>query len=104
MSVSLGFQPLYCAVHLTNGADFYQPLQTPDGSDWPSGAVISLRFGTDPATTWTATISGSTATWNVDKVQVLALGYKSNVTAEVIYTDTSGADLTWFIGNVVWHG
>ena len=99
---ALGFQPLYCTVHLTNGADFYQELRTQDGTDWPAGAVITLQIG--PSTTWAATITGPSAGWDVDKTTVAGLGFKTPLSVRVTYSDNSGADLTWFIGDVTWHG
>lgn len=102
-----GYVPTPLTVHLTSDADFIQTLTAVDA--FPDGTVITLLIGPvgaspGQATAWTATVSGTTATFDVDKAQVLALGPGTQLRAELTYTDGAGVDLTWMLGSVRWHG
>jgi hypothetical protein len=104
-----GFQPYSLHVHLIKqDADFIGTIRTSDASDFPAGAMVTLKFGTDTPIAWPATVSGSDAVWNVDKVAVAALLAAPltgrQLPAHITYTDGAGVDLVWFSGSVVWHG
>lgn len=100
----IGFKPYSLNVLLvTADADFNATIRTSDGTPFADGAEISLKFSTDPATIWPATISEDTATWNVDKTDVAALVPGTSLAAHILYSDPSGADLVWFSGKVTWY-
>lgn len=102
-----GFVPAALKVHLDPDSDFIQTL-TSTGAAFPAGAVITLLIGAPGAgrASWAATVSGLTATWNVDKAAVAALRALAvaQLPAELTYSDAAGVDLTWMRGCVVWHG
>lgn len=93
--ITLGYQPETLRLILVAGADFTSTLTNRDG-DWSPTCVIELRL--DDGTSWPATISGDTATWDIDKVavdQVIA-GVRK---VALFYTD-GAADLCWAKGSV----
>lgn len=105
MATGFGFVAEPMVLHLmTADADFIQTIQTSDGSDFPDGAAVTLKIGTASPTLWSATITGPSAAWNVDKAVVAALVPGTALLAHVLYADDSGADLVWFSGKVKWHG
>lgn len=99
MSVSLGTVPDTLAVHLVTGGDFIATL-TNQGGDWATGAVVTLVFGDDAATTWTATIAGADATFNVDKAIADPIPHRTS--AELRYT-LGDVDQVWARGSVRRH-
>lgn len=108
MATDFGFQPYSLRVHLIKAdADFVCTIRTSDASDFPAGTQVVLKFGTDTPITWTATVTGSEAVWNVDKDDVadlLAAPFTGRqIPAHITYTDPAGVDLVWFSGSVVWH-
>lgn len=105
MTTPVGFKPYKLKVNLsTADGDFDATIRTSDDSDFPAGAVVRLKFNTDPVTYWDATVSGSTAVWAVDKAEVAALVPGTKLLAHIIYSDDSGVDLVWFSGSVTWNG
>ena len=73
-TISLGAAPLQLTVTLVRGADFVQQLTRKDGTPWPTDAQVTLELiHADTANTrWDATLSESTAVWNVDTAEVEA--------------------------------
>jgi hypothetical protein len=109
VATDFGFEPYSLRVHLIKAdADFIGTIRTSDASAFPAGAVVKLKFGTDTPIVWQATVTGSDAVWNVDKVSVAALLAAPltgrQLPAHITYTDGAGVDLVWFSGSVVWHG
>lgn len=107
MTTPIGFTPYKVEVELIKAdSDFVATIRTSDSSNFPAGAAVTLKFLTDPVTTWPATVSGATATWGVDKTLVatlLAASAGAAVKATIIYSDGAGVDLEWFSGKVRWH-
>lgn len=74
-TLTLGAQPVELDVILNADADFAPSIARDDDSNFSVGAVLKLVFtfrGSDPVE-WISSINGSTATWNIDKVQVNAV-------------------------------
>lgn len=94
--IYLGVQPETLRVFLTAGADFYCVLRAQE--PWPVGASIKLEVG---ASTWTATISGADATFNVDKAVWTTVD--DDAIARLVYTNGS-VDQVWAHGKVVRRG
>lgn len=90
----LGTKPDPLTVYLTTGADFRCTLRL--DTNWPTGSTLALKFA---ATTWSATISGRDATFNVDKATADAIADAAAV--RLNYTDGATVDETWAIGTVV---
>lgn len=110
MSITLGDGPDRLTVRLSRFGDFVAALIYDDNDPntvnaWPAGAVVDLRFyATDtaltPATTWTATITGDRAEWNIDKAIVAsAVLDPGNETARLFYT-VGLTELMWAKGAV----
>lgn len=101
-TLNLDQKPEELRVGLVAGADFIRTLESEDG-DWPGTAVIKLIFNDTDATTWTATIAGADATWNIDKAVVDALIADAPTRAKVTYVD-GPVDLLWAVGGVTLRG
>lgn len=99
-AISLGATPLQLSVRLYASADFICGLDSEDGA-WPTTAALALVFNDLDATTWTATLNGVAADWNVDKAQVAALIARLPTSPRVRLTYTDGTtDLLWAQGRV----
>lgn len=97
MTASFGFEPQPGIIRLSWQSDFIQTLLTRDGSDWPAGTVVKIAYDDDAVTVWTATVTGNSAAWAVDKTAVAALlTANPRLTAEITYSDDSGTDLLWY--------
>lgn len=68
MSFTLGFTPEKFKLVVAAGSDFYASLVRSDGNDWSDSAELILDFA--DGATWTADLSGATATWDVDQDDV----------------------------------
>jgi hypothetical protein len=101
-AVTLGTTPITITVVLPLDADF--PCELVAEQDWPEDAGIELRFHTDPAAapvaTWTATVSGNAATWDVAAALVQAVIDAGATTARLHYIEPDGTDLLWGRGRV----
>lgn len=97
----LGIGPKPLLVELTNGADFDAVLNCKDSSgaeqNWPVGTVWSLLFDYLD-TVWTATTSGSTATFAVDKATADAIPNGTKVKLRYVNGTT---DRVYYKGEVV---
>lgn len=97
--LQLGTVPPSIQVPLTTGSDYTVSLdyEIADGTlaNWPTGSVVSMVFAN--GTTWTATISGSAATFAVDKAvaDVMPAGTK----VKVLYVNGS-SDTVLYVGRV----
>lgn len=96
MPLVLGARPEVLTVVLTRGADFIATLSNRNGP-WDPAAVITLVFATDPETTWTATITDASATFNVDKALADTIPARTDV--ELRYT-LGDVDQVWARGRV----
>lgn len=97
-STELGLAPGPLRVHLVTGADFQSILRNQSG-DWPVGTTVALAFD-NGAASWTATISGTDATFAVDKATADTIPDKTGV--RLTYANGT-TDQTWKIGTVVRH-
>lgn len=91
--MQLGFKPDNLRLVLTTGADFQSTLELSSGT-FGTG-VLSLKF--QDGTSWTATMTPTTATFAVDKAQ--ADLQPDGSTVRLNYTDGT-TDLTWALGAV----
>lgn len=109
-SIILGDGPDRLTVRLSRFGDFVAALIYDDGDPatpnaWPAGAVVELRFyATDTtltaAATWSATITGDRAEWNVDKAVVAsAVLDPGNTTVRLFYI-IGATELEWAKGAV----
>lgn len=91
--ITLGAQPERLIVALTTGADFRVDMVL-RGDTYPTGSTLSLVLG---SATWTATISGDTATFATpaETADTILAG----TTAKLVYTDDGGTQV-WGIGEV----
>lgn len=100
-AISLGSTPLQLMVSLYPTADFISGIDSIDGP-WPTTAVLALVFNDTAATTWTATLNGVAADWNIDKAAVAALIGRLPNGPRVRLTYTDGTtDLLWAQGRVM---
>lgn len=76
MSFTLGQGPETLRVVLVSNADFVSALKRSDATSWDLATQIALEIrtraqdGTTAYVTWTATLNGDTAQWNVDMLEV----------------------------------
>jgi hypothetical protein len=98
-SIDLGFQPVPLNVILAADSDFLATFIAQTG--WPTGTQIQLRFiNLATTTTWSATISDTTATFNVAAADVATLIGSQPQEVRLHYLDSSGDDLLWGKGMV----
>lgn len=93
MTINFGRLPARSSFTLASDADFYQEIQTLDGTVYPGTAVMVLRWlnASDAViATWAATFAGDTATIHKDKVDVAALLTSSPVQGRLFYEDGAG--------------
>lgn len=93
MTINFGALPARASFTLSSDADFYQEVQTTDGSVYLGTAVMQLRWlnASDVVLgTWSATFDESTATFFEDKAVVAALLLLSPVQGRVFYEDGAG--------------
>lgn len=95
MAITLGSEPEDLTVHLVTGADFKATLILKPA--WPVGTTLTLVSG---ATTWTATISGTDATFDVDKAAADLLADGASIKLKYVNGTT---DQTLGIGTVKRH-
>lgn len=91
-SFSLGQTPHRMTLVLSPDADFVATLTRSDGVDWPVGTSIELVV--DENTPWAATVTGPSASWEIDEA----------VVGPVIAADPQRARLYHTIGDqrVMW--
>lgn len=100
--LDLGFDPLRIRIHLTRDTDFIQVLRRKDGTSWPAGTEIQLRFSTDPVTVWTATLDGDAAIFNVPYSDVNDVLDADPRLVHLFHTSPSSSDPTpWGVGGIV---
>jgi hypothetical protein len=100
--VSFGFVPVKGVLYLSRYSDFVNELISSTGA-WPDGAVIDFRFLPANSTTWIiwpATITGPTATWDVDKVDVATV-LAAGASQYLLFYTQGTADLEWSKGPIV---
>lgn len=93
MTINFGALPARASFTLSSDADFYQEVQTTDGTAYPGTAVMTLRWlnASDAVIgTWLATFNASTATFFVDKAVVATLLAAAPVQGRVFYEDGAG--------------
>ena len=93
MTINFGNLPARASFTLNSDGDFYQQVDTDDGTSYPGTAVMTLTFlsMTDAVlASWTATFSGDTATLRKDKVDVAALLLLLPVQGRLFYEDGAG--------------
>lgn len=96
MTFTLGYTPEKFKLVLAAGADFFSALTRSDGQPWPVGSELILDFA-GAAPSWTATLSGATATWDVDQADVDALIAARPRKVRLFYVDGE-ARLLWAVG------
>jgi hypothetical protein len=96
--IILGVTPRPMVLDLDADADFVCTLVAQDG-DWPPTATISIEVADQ---TWTATLAGPEARFNVDKAQVQAVIDQVGdqlARFKLLYVD-GDTELTWGRGPV----
>lgn len=98
--ITLGWDPDQLTVLLAADTDFLAVLQS--DTAWPAGTAIALQLTTDQVPSpvvWSATVSGTTATFDVPKATVNAVLSGTLSTAKLTYT-TPDIDVVWAVGRV----
>lgn len=100
-----GLEPEAWVVPLITGSDYLYEwtLLDEDGNeqDWPPGTHLYIDFTNDAGTSWEATVTGATATWNVDKATAASI---DNLTEAKLRYVNGTTDLVYFIGSAVRYG
>lgn len=97
--IELGSVGEQITVILAAGADFVVTLVAPTA--WPVGTVIALVLsGGGVSVTWTATISGTQATFDVPTAQVQPVINSGYSFARLYYTPSGGGPLLWGQGDI----
>ncbi|RDI63231.1 LtfC-like domain-containing protein [Nocardia pseudobrasiliensis] len=103
----LGYQPTIEPLKLTTGASFVQTVQPSGGAVFPSGTTISLVLtapGGAALGSWPATVTSTTATWNVSTEIADAVPANSRYTMLVTYPAGPAGPATtyaWYAGTVI---
>lgn len=100
--LTFGFIPEPGTMFLSQYSDFVSEIVSETGS-WPDNASIEFRYLPNNITTWTvwpATITGATASWDVDAATVAAL-LASGVTQYRLFYTVGATELEWSKGPVV---
>lgn len=104
MTINFGLLPARSSFTLSSDADFYQVVETSDGTNYPVPTVMSLKLynaADAVVATWSATVSGDTATFLIDKAVVAAALLLFPVSGRVFYHDgTTGPELVLARGNI----
>lgn len=109
--IKLGTTPDDLEVELARGADFVATLRnidpataddpTPTPVNWPAGSVVELQLGNAPTlTTWTATINGADATFNVPAATVTTFLDTGQRDARLYHRRTGVPPVCWATGRV----
>lgn len=98
--IELGFRPVPLTITLAADADFISKFVAQSG--WPDGTQIQLRFiNLRNTVIWSATISGTDATFDVAAADVATLISAQPQEVRLHYMDAQGDDLLWGKGRVV---
>lgn len=103
-TLELGTDPGALTVYLTTGSDFDCILRYRVGgtvSDWPASTEISLVFDDSAASEWDAAVSGSDATFSVDKATADTMPDGTVVRLRYVNGTT---DRIWYVGKVSRRG
>lgn len=95
--INLGQDVKSLNVKLTQNADFVAVMRRLDGTNWPAGLEVWIKFDDTSSTIFNAVVAGSTISWSEDKVLVNALIDRKPLTAQLYYKD-GGLDLVWATG------
>jgi hypothetical protein len=96
VTINFGLIPVRASFTMSSDADFYQVVSTSDDSNFPVGCtmVIKILDSEDVVLdTWSATISGSTATFEEVKADVATVLDGDPVAARVYYQESGGPEL-----------
>lgn len=98
---SLGASPVEVPLYLSDNADFIDKItyESAPGveDDFPVGATVTIVFANSAATSWPATVSGSEASWAVDKAATAVI--EDGTSFQIRYVDGT-ADEVPFKGRV----
>lgn len=103
MTINLGQVPEALGVTLVEEGDFIGSITNNDDPatgippDWPAGLVVTIKFNDPAATVFTATVTGPTIAWNVDKALVNTLIAAAPKMAWLNYKD-GARDIPWARG------
>lgn len=101
--LAFGFVPIPGTMFLNQYSDFVTEIISDAGS-WPDGCSIEFRFQPSNTTTWTtwpATITGATASWDVLPADVATLVATQPNTYRLFYI-LGDSELEWSYGQVVY--
>jgi hypothetical protein len=93
LTINFGALPARASFTMSSDADFYQQVDTDDGTSYPGTAVMTLVLldaADAEVDSWSASFSGDTATFQEDKVTVAAALDDSPVQGRVYYEDGAG--------------
>jgi hypothetical protein len=93
MTINFGALPARASFTMSSDADFYQEVDTDDGTSYPGSAVMTLQLldaADAEVDSWTATFSGGTATFQEDKTTVATALASTPVQGRLFYEDGAG--------------
>lgn len=99
--IDLGQDVKSLNVKLTQDTDFVAVMRRKDGSSWPAGLEVKLKFDDVDTTIFAADVSGSAISWSIDKTDVNSLIDRKPLTVQLTYRDPNigtGLDLVWAVG------
>jgi len=98
-SIALGWKPPRLIVNLNRDGDFIAELIS-DTGDFAVDTEIELRFNRVGAASivWPATITGDSARWEVDKVDVAIVLDADPISAKLHYGNAT-SDIVWYRGD-----
>lgn len=99
--ITLGSEGEQLQVIIPTDADFVTTLTA--SSPWPTGTTIELHLSdtsTNPPIVWTASVSGSSAVFNVPKTTVQAVIVARLSIARLIYSPGGSGSLLWGHGTI----
>lgn len=88
-------------VSLTRDSDFVRLIEAAEGYAFPADMSLVLDFGN--GTVWPATVTPTSASWNVDKAESNALADLAPEQARLRY-QSGDSDRIWAQGPVIIYG
>ncbi|MGX1809751.1 LtfC-like domain-containing protein [Nocardia sp. NPDC055321] len=99
--MAIGNQPIIETLLLKRGQDLIHDIDLPAGETFPPSTTVTLivyDLADTVLATWTASVSTSTASWDVASTVTDTIPLPAKFAIFVHYSD--GADFRWYEGSV----